>query len=184
MRYRRKSAFFGPISGAIILISLVLSFAFDGFNLPIFFTGLAFAMLVSALSAGNMQGLRGGVSGFIWMIALALFFITHVWLVFIVAAALTVLLNSLLQSVFLTGPDARMPGMYTTPPARTEYQAQYGAPQAPQEPYQPYEQGYQQSPQPDYAEGGKQYYYPTPTEAGSNTAEQPQVQYPQQMPPQ
>ena len=49
-----------------------------------------------------------------------------------------------------------------------------------QPPYQLYEQGYQ-APQETYQEGGQKYPYPTPEVY--DQYEQPQAQYPEQMPP-
>lgn len=52
---------------------------------------------------------------------------------------------------------------------------------SPPQPEQSYEQGYQAPPQSTYQEGGQQHEYPS--QPGFDRYEQPQAQYPEQMPP-
>jgi hypothetical protein len=64
----------GGISAAIILIGLVLAFAFGGFNLTIFFIALAVAMLVGSFGSLNLNAVYGALFGFSWLLMLALYF--------------------------------------------------------------------------------------------------------------
>ncbi len=191
--YRAGRSLTRGISTAIILLGLALSFAFGGFNLPIFFVALAFAILVGSLGTFNPRGVYGGFMGFIWMLMLALFFVTGSWVWFIVGAAISALLGALVRPIlagllgvglFSAFANQQRPPQYYQPP-----QQPY---QPTQQPYQPYQQGYQ-TPQEEagYQEGERQHQYPpTPTQNApqyqpyTNQADQPQAQYPQQMPPQ
>lgn len=192
---RRNSArsVTGGVSGFIVLIGIALAFAlgFGSFNLPIFFIALAFAIFIGSLGSLNPRGVVGGTIGAMWMIILALFFITHTWIVFLIGTALSALLGSLMRPIVAALLGLGIFGLassqrnqqpqqpYYQPPPQQPYQPQqpyYQPPPPSQQPYQSYQQGYQ--PQPEaYQEGGRQYQYP-------QSPEQPQAQYPQQMPPQ
>ena len=163
----------GGLSGAIVLIGLVLALAFGGFNLPIFFIALALAMFVGGLGTQNPQRIYGGIIGAVWMVMLALFFITHSWLWFLVGAALSALFGTVLRPIIAGGIFGR-----SSQP--NQPQQQYYQPPSPQ---QPYEQGYQpRAPQPEtYQEGGQQHPY---SAQPAQQYDAPQAQYPQQMPPQ
>ncbi len=179
MRYRNPvRSITGGLSGAIVLLGLALSFAFGGFNLVIFFIALAFAIFIGSLGSLNPRGVSGGLIGAMWMIMLALFFATGSWLWFLVGAALSAIIGTLIRplTVFLLGL-----GIFGLASANQQSRQPYYQPTPNQEPYQPqpYQQGYQ-TPQPEgYQEGGQSYPYP-----GQQQYEQPQVQYPQEMPPQ
>lgn len=195
-RYRRRN---GGISGGIVLIGIVLAFVFGRgeFFLPIFFIFLAISIFVGSLASMNPRGVYGGLIGAIWMIMLALFFITGSWLWFLVGAALSAILSALrgpimaaLLGMGLFGMSSMMNNqpqqpIYYQPPQTQQDPPQppyYQPPPQPQEQqYQPYQQGYQpppSQPQPEgYQEGGQQHQYPS-------QYDQPQAQYPQQQPPQ
>ncbi len=164
------------ISAAIIIIGLILAFTFGGFNLPIFFVALAVATLVSSL--GN--GIYGGLIGSMWMLMLALFFITGSWLWFMVGVVISMLLGTLRRPLMaaLLGMGifglASMVNQQQQPPV--EYQQPMPTPPSA---YPNYQEGYQNTQQPltTYQEDEQIYTYPPPYD-------QPQAQYPQQMPPQ
>lgn len=67
------------------------------------------------------------------------------------------------------------PNQYYQPPASSQPNAPYTSP------YQPYEQGYQ-VPQDDHQRGA-QPYQGNPSQSASEQYEEPQAQYPQEMPP-
>lgn len=182
MRPRRNV--FGSLSGGIFLLFLALAFIIKGFFLPIMFVGLAFAALIGSLSSLNPRGAYGGIQGFIWMMGLAFCFAFGFWPWVLVVAAVSVILGALAGPIIaaliglgLAGAAStmnRQPPLYQ-PPAQS-----YQPPASPNQPYQPYQQGYQPPPPPQpetYQEGGRQYSYP-------EQYEQPQAQYPQEMPPQ
>jgi hypothetical protein len=172
MRNNRNSATSGIATG-IFLIGLALAFIFGGFNLPIFFVALAFSSLVGSMSSRNPRGLYGGLYGFFWLIALAVFFMTNSWIVFLLAAGISAILGAMAGQIiaglgsmaFFGTPQQQPPQQYYQPP-QPPYQEGYQPPQQPAETYQ---------------EGGEQYPYPSQP---SQQYEQPQAQYPQQMPPQ
>jgi hypothetical protein len=184
MFYRQGPARSGMLTGAIILIGLVLSFLFGGFNLVIFFLSLAVAIFIGGLFSGNPRQMYGSSIGAMWMLMLALFFLTGSWLWFLVGAALSLFLGALMRSiiasftgwgVFQTMNQPQQP-YYQPPPQQSQYSSQ-------QPYYQPpsYQQGYGPVPQQTYEEGGQHYPYPTSSQADY---ERPQTNYPQQMPPQ
>ncbi|HEY7415164.1 MAG TPA: hypothetical protein VH593_08230 [Ktedonobacteraceae bacterium] len=184
MSYRQPPVRSGMITGSIVLIGLVLSFLFGSFNLAIFFLALAVAIFVGGLFSGNPRQLYGSAMGAMWMLMLALFFMTGSWLWFLVGAAISLFLGALMRPIIasLTG-TAFFQAM--NQPQQQDYQPPAQQPQfAQQQPYyQPpsYQQGYSPTPQQIYEEGGQNYQYPTSSNADY---EQPQPNYPQQLPPQ
>jgi hypothetical protein len=188
--YRRRNR--NPLrglTGGIVLIGIALAFAFGGgtFFLPIFFIALAFSILVGSFSTYNPRGLYGGFYGFLWMLILALFFITHSWIWFLVGAGISAILGAFAGPIMAALLGAGIfAATRNNPPYQQPYQP-YQQPNQPyQQPYQPYQQGYQPPPpQPTetYQEGGQQYQYPPQQQP---PYQQPEVQYPQQqeLPPQ
>ena len=181
---RNNRSVFGGISGGIVLIGLALAFALGGFNLPIFFVALAFASLVGSLGSGNPHGLYGGIQGFFWLLILALFFATGFnWIWFLVGAGISAILGALARPIIANLGGLALFGM--TRPQQQPQQPYYQPPQQPYTPqqpaYQPYQEGYHQPE--TYQEGGQLHQYPQ-TPQQSQQYEQPQAQYPQEMPPQ
>lgn len=181
MRRARGSAI-GGLTGVIILIGLVLALTIHPFNLPIFFVAIAIAIFVGSLSTLNPQRIYGALFGSMWMLILALYFVTHAWILFLVGAALSALLGTFARLVvtwlITTGAFGLSAQGQQTPPPQ-----QYYTP--PANPQPPYQQGYQGPPvQPPetYREGERQYPYPAQQPPQQYDA--PQSQYPQQMPPQ
>ncbi len=176
------------ISGAIVLIGLALAFAFGGFNLSIFFVALAFASLIGSFGSLNPRNAYGGIQGFVWLLGLALCFAIGFWPWILVVAAISVLMGALIRPIIaaLVGmgifrlassmANRQPPQQYYQPPPQQPYEPYQQGYQPPQQPYEPYQQGYQPPPS-VYQEGGQQYPYP-------QQYEQPQAQYPQEMPPQ
>jgi hypothetical protein len=163
------------ISGAIVLIGLFLAFILGGFNLPIFFVALAFASLIGSLGSLNPRGVYGGIQGFVWLLGLALCFAVGFWPWILLVCAVSAILGALIRPITAILLGMGIFGLASTA-NRQPQQPYYQPPQ--QQPYQPYQQGYQPPPQPPtYQEGGQQYSYP-------QQYEQPQAQYPREMPPQ
>lgn len=185
--YRRSS--FGGLAGGLAILAVALAFVFGNgsFNLPVFFVVLAFSILVGSLATLNPRRIYGALYGFFWMLILALFFITGSWIVFLLGAAISVILGSLarpLLALLLGMGIFSATNLGNRPPPQPYYQPPA---QQPQQPYQPYQGGY--TPQEMYQEGGQQYQYPPQTQAPYQSPpqsqyEQPQAQYPQEMPPQ
>src|ERR1019366_1591214 len=111
------------------------------------------------MSLRNPQSIYGGLYGFFWLMALAIFFMTGSWIVFLLAGGISAILGAMAGQI--------MAGLGSMAFFRTPQQ------QPPQRYYQP-----PQPPAETYQEGGQQYPYP------AQEYEQPQAQYPQQMPPQ
>ncbi len=177
-RARRSPA--GGVASAITLIGLALALIIHPFNLPIFFVTLALATFVGALGTTNPRRIYSAIHGSMWMLILALFFVTYSWLWFLVGAAISTLLGSLSRPIIAWLLTTGAFGLSAQTPPQQPY---YTPPPTPQ-PQQPYQQGYQATPSPPpetYREGEKQYYYPPQP---SEQYDSPQSQYPQQMPPQ
>jgi hypothetical protein len=181
--WNNRSSATGGIAGGIVLIGLALAFLIGGgFNLPIFFVALAFASLIGSMSSRSPQGIYGGIQGFFWLIALAVFFITGSWIVFLLAAGISAILGTLARPIMAGLGSLAFFGTQQQPP-----QQYYQPPQQPyqpsQQPYQSYQEGYQPPrPQPEtYQEDEQHYPYPSQP---AQQYEQPQAQYPEQIPPQ
>ena len=175
----------GGLSGGILLLGLALSFAFGGFNLVIFFIALAFTTLIGSFSSRNPRGVSGGLIGAMWMIMLALFFATGSWLWFLVGAALSAIISAFIRplTAFLLGLGTFGLASTDQQPQQPYYQPTPNQQSYPSQPQQ-YQQGYQPTPQTEgYQEGGQRYSYPG-QQAPQQQYEQPQAQYPQEMPPQ
>jgi hypothetical protein len=192
MPYRRRSTT-GGLTAAIILIGLFLAITFGSFNLTIFFVFLAIAIFVGSLGTSNPRRIYGGLIGAMWMIILALFFATNFWPLFLVGAALSALMGALARPIIASLLSLGLFSMFNNqqqqPPYYQPPQQPYTPPnnqsyyQPSQQSYRPYEQGYQAPAPPaeTYQEGGQQNPYPSQS---AQDYEQPQAQYPQQMPPQ
>lgn len=174
MRYRNPLR---AATGGIFLIGLAIAIALGnqlGGNwfISIFFITLACTSFIGSLNF-NRRGAYSGSYGFIWLLMIALFFITGSWLWFLVGAGLSAILGSLWRPMMHGGFSPRQP----------YYQQPYQPTNQREPNYQSYEQGYQppaqQSPT-TYQEDAMQHPYPQPQEP---QYEQPQVQYPQEMPP-
>ena len=174
------------ITGILVLIAVGLAFLLGGggFNLPIFFFVMAFVVIIGSLGTLRPRAIYGSFYGAMWMIMLALFFLTGSWLWFLVGAIFSLILSALMKPLLAAllgmGLFAVLSGGSRQP--QQPYQ-QYQQPYQPyQQPYQQYQQGYQPPQQPSsYQEGGQQYQYPAQQQPHY---EQPQTQYPQEMPPQ
>jgi hypothetical protein len=174
---------FGGLAGAFLFIGLILALVIQPFNLPIFFAGIAASILVGALASPNPQGIYGGVIGAMWVLMLALFFLTGSWLWFLVGVVLSMLLGSFARPIMAGIRGSSFYNQYERPnqPPQQYYQPTQQPYQSPQQqPYQSYQQGYQAPPAETYQEGNQNYSYP----AQGSEYEQPQPQYPpQEMPP-
>ncbi len=168
-------------TGGIFFIGLAIAIAVSnqfGSNwfIVIFFITLACTSFIGSLNF-NRRGFYSGSYGFVWLLAIALFFLTNSWLWFLVAIGVTAILGSLWRPM--------MRGNWGAYSGRQQpyYQPTYQPP--PAEPnYQPYEQGYQPPSQPStYQEGGTHHPYPQSPQTQEPQYEQPEVQYPQEMPP-
>src|SRR5947209_742148 len=177
--YRRSS--FGGLAGGLAILAVALAFVFGNgsFDLPVFFVVLAFSILVGSLATLNPRRIYGALYGFFWMLILALFFITGSWIVFLLGAAISVILGSLarpLLALLLGMCIFGAANMMNRPPPQPYYQP------PPQQPYQPYQGGY--TPQETYQEGGQQYQYPSQAQAQYQPPPQPQYEQPQAQYPQ
>jgi hypothetical protein len=115
-----------------------------------------------------------GIYGFPWFLLFIFMFSFHSWGVFLTILFVVFFINLLIRAVASTKPSANTPPYQPRNGNAQPYYQPY------QQPYQPYQQGYQ-TPQETYTEAGQQYQYPDPS--NYEEYEQPQAQYPEQMPP-
>ena len=96
MYYRRRGPF-GGIAGGIVLIGIALAFLLGRgeFFLPVFFVFLGFSILIGSFASPNPRNVYGAFYGFLWMIVLALFFITGSWIWFLIGAGISAILGAL-----------------------------------------------------------------------------------------
>ena len=172
--YRQRNSL-GGLTGGIFLIGLALAFFIGGghFFLTILFATLAFCALFGSLATLNPRGFYSGLQGFVWLLGLGVLFLPGVdfWPWILVLCGVSAILGVLARPIM-----AGMLGIGILGAASL-------ANQPPQPTYEPYQQGYQPQPPTQapetYQEGGQQHpYQPQPQ------YEQPQIPYPQELPPQ
>jgi hypothetical protein len=182
---RTRRGFLGSMSGGIFLIFLALAFIVHGYFLPLLFVGLAFSSLFGSLSSRNPKGAYGGIQGVVWMLGLALCFAVGFWPWIMLVVAASIILGAFAAPIMAALAGLAFFGIANMTQAPPTYQQPYyPSNQPPPQPYESYQQGYQPPPAPprpqeSYQEGGQQHPYPSPQQY-----DQPQTQYPQQMPPQ
>jgi hypothetical protein len=135
----------------------------------------------------------GSIVGLIFFVFIMLAIFTHFWAWFIPGIIIVALALWLLRSgmfgMWLNRPQQpsnqappQGPQAYYQPPP-PEQQSYYQPTPAEQQPYQPYAEGYQ-APQAANQEGEARARYPQPkTDPEYQEYEEPQAQYPEQMPP-
>lgn len=121
MMLTNKRTITGGISSVIILIGLALAFVFGGFNLPIFFIALAFAILIGSLGSSDPNNVYGGIHGFFWMLILSLFFITGSWIWFLGGAGISVLLAIMMCPILGALAGVKILGMTPVTSAPRHY---------------------------------------------------------------
>lgn len=168
--YRAQNPLRG-MAGGVFLIGLALAFfvADGGYFLPLLFVALAFCSLLGSMSTLNRAATYGGMQSFIWLLGLGILFLPWVgfWPWILVLCGISAILGAMAKPIMTS-----MPSMRTATPVY----------QPPQPSYQPYEQGYQAA-EPTSQEGGQQYPSSRPKEEPLAQYEQPQADYPQELPP-
>ncbi|HEY0754044.1 MAG TPA: hypothetical protein VGD98_08800 [Ktedonobacteraceae bacterium] len=157
-RYARYQNPMRGLAGAVVLLALIIGFAFNGAwggsaFLVLLFVGLAFASLFGAFSTGNSNSIYGGMYGFIWMLGLALCFLIGFWPWILLPVVVSIILGTFFRQImgglagasFMASPQMQPPYQQSYPP---QEQPPYQQPYPPQEqpPYQGYQQGYQGPP--------------------------------------
>lgn len=182
----------GGLAGGFFFIGLALAFAlsnwFGGSGFLFFlFAGLAFSSLLGSASSINPRGLYGGIQGFVWLMGLAILFVIGFWPWILVLIGISAILGSLIAPITagLVGLGIYAAAQNNQPQQQYQQPYQpYPSEQPPPEvPLEPYQQGYQsplQTTPETYQEGGQPYQYPQPKQE----FEQPQIHYPQELPPQ
>jgi len=130
---------------------------------------------------------RGGLFGIPWILFFVFLSISHSPGGFMIGLILVIVITIILARVFSGSNFNRMNGQQ---PGQTYYQPSNQANQQPyyqptEQSYQAYDQGYQppvQS-QEGYQGSASQYQPPVQNDAYRGEYEQPQTQYPEQMPP-
>jgi hypothetical protein len=179
----------GGLAGGFFFIGLALAFALSSslggsWFLFFLFAGLAFCSLFGSASSMNPRGLYGGLQGFVWLMGLAVLFVVGFWPWILVLIGISAILGSLVVPITagLTGLGIYAATQNNQPQYQQPYQAYPSEQPPPEQPYEPYQQGYQPPPSTPgtYQEGGQPYQYPQPKQE----FEQPQINYPQELPPQ
>ena len=135
---------------------------------------------------GNRR--RGGIFGIPWMLFFLFFVFSHSFIGFLIGLAVAIVLTVILTRVFsansYNGMNSQQPGQTYYQPSNQAQQQPYYQPT--EQTYQGYDQGYQvpierrEGPQ---GSGGQYQTPPVPDEPYRGEYEQPQTQYPEQMPP-
>lgn len=192
MDRRRNQSPANAISGGIFLLALALAFALTSVVggwvfLPILFLGIGFSTLLKGIMSGNQRAAYGAFHCFFWMIILALFFITHSWIWFLVGAGLSAILGALFTPIMgaLLGLGSNR---FMNPQQQPVYYQPVQQPYPPEQPpYEPgqYQEGYQQPQQASPQQEGKRIYTSGQGQPQQERPyEQPIADYPQELPPQ
>src|ERR1051326_6972675 len=166
------SGILGGLSGGIFFFGLAIAIV-SGHFLPVLFATLALTSLVGSLASLNAQGIYGGFQGFVFLMGLAILALTGWWW-----PGILILLGraSLFGTLNIPGISALLGLGILSKNSQKPHEAYQSADRR-------YEEGYQpQQPPVTYQEGAYEYQYPSPSVEQSY--EQPQTQYPQEMPPQ
>ncbi|QBD81229.1 hypothetical protein EPA93_36735 [Ktedonosporobacter rubrisoli] len=185
----RNRNVWGGAGGGFFLVFLAIAFMAGKGNshlfLPLLFVGIACVSFLGSLSSRKPGAIYGGLQAALWMLGLAYCFAFGFFPAILVVVGLSIILGAFTRQIMagiagMTGSSYGQQPNYQQPYERqNSYQEPYRPPQGEPSP-QSYEQGYQAAPpqaQETYHEGGKQYNYPA-------QYDQPQAQYPQEMPPQ
>lgn len=102
--YRRMNRQQNPLSalaGGVFILFLFLAFlvSHGGFFLPLFFVGLALAIVLASLSAFHAWGIYGGMIGGSWLLGLALCVVLGFWPWILLPIALTIFLGALYRPI-------------------------------------------------------------------------------------
>ncbi len=163
-RYNRRiNRYRNPMRGiatGIFFIFLAFAFYFSStfasnLFLPILFVGLAFCVLIGAASSGNPRGIYGALYPFVWLLGLALCFLTSFWPWILIPVGVCMIIGALYSPITTGLSNA---GFMANQPPPQAYQPN----QQSNETNKPYQGGYQGSPpvQGTYQEGGQYYQYP------------------------
>lgn len=165
------SGIFGGLSGGVFFFGLAIAIV-SGHFLPIFFATLAFTSLVGSLASLNGQGIYGGFQGFVFLMGLAILALTGWWW-----PGILILLG--IASILGT---LNIPGIASLLGLGILSRNNQKSGEAYQSVDRSYEGGYRpQQPSVTYQEGAYEYRSPSPSV--EQPYEQPQAQYPQEMPP-
>ena len=166
------SGIFGGLSGGVFFFGLAIAIV-SGHFLPVFFATLAFTSLVGSLASLNAQGIYGGFQGFVFLMGLAILILTGWWWPgILILLGIASILGPLNHPGFASSLGLGILSRNSQKPLEADQPAD-----------RRYEEGYQpQQPSATYQEGADEYQYPSPS--GEPSYEQPQTQYPQEMPPQ
>jgi hypothetical protein len=143
---------------------------------PIVFATLAIASLREALRASNARRALGGLHGFVWLLVIAAYMVFGYAGTFITLGIVaSIFLGTFSRSIagFLLNRKAPHHTSSSAPQATPYYQPSQ---QSPEETYHNYEQGYQPAENKEESNDVQSSL--------SGQYEQPQAEYPQQMPPQ
>ncbi len=193
MEQRSKSM--EKLSGGVFMIGLALAFVLSSQSgghlfLPVLFFTLGATSLLATLASGNSQKMYSGFHGMVWMIIMALFFLTGLWIWFLVGAGISAILGALgsmitagLASAGILASEQRQP-VYQPP--TQPYVPTNDPPQpyqSPEQPYPQYQEGY------NYQEEKGEHQHHTPKQLRQQphehpAYEQPSVDYPLELPPQ
>lgn len=177
--HARKSAA-NSVASCIIILGLIASLVWGGFNASVLLIAVALAMLVRSLGTPGWKSLEGGLRWFAGILMLAIALVTGQWLWLLLGGVFATLLVSLFK---LIGEMFMKPKSVQRPNTTNPSPAQYYQPPVPASPvpdesiYPAYEEGYQ-SVSASISQRDAEILQPV------DGYDQPQAQYPQMLPPQ
>lgn len=169
----------GSISGGIFLIGLAIAFwvssQFGGnFFLPILFATLAFTSVFGSISSLNPKAVYGSLYGFVWLLGLGILFLPGVgfWPWILVLCGVSAIIGALSRPIIST-----LGGYIRITNAAQQNTDAYKEAQ-----YSSYQEGYQ-PPTETYQEENRQSRYQPQPKYDQAQYEEPQTNYPQELPP-
>ena len=131
--YRRMNRPQNPLralAGGIFILFLFLAFLVSkgGFFLPLFFAGLALAIVIASVSAFHAWGIYGGLIGGSWLLGLALCVLLGFWPWILLPIALSLFLGVLYRPI-MGGLKGALPSQNQPPDLYQPHQPPAGSQQ-------------------------------------------------------
>jgi hypothetical protein len=182
MQWSKRSAA-NSFAWTIVVIGVILAFSF-GLNLQVLFVAFAIASLVGSFGTPNPKSVLGGLHAFTWLLAVAFFIASGSWTWLLVGGLVSILLGFLGRPIATFLYTMASDTSYVAPPNAYQPPPQPVQPEmsSPEAYYRPYQEGYQETPEHPMERKSSNEEAQTAV-SPAQQYDQPQAQYPQQMPP-